>query len=101
MKAKEYYDKYANDIMRNNTFEAAMLSLKSMYDEFNREMVDICNVRHCATDLATAAVIREQNQKWNALERRFRESNEGLSPIKRDGFKEFWIKQLPTLQYLI
>lgn len=97
MKAKDYYEKYVHGIFQGQMAADAIDDMYTMFKEFCTEAIDLCRTRHAIKDAAVAAVIREQNQKWNALERIFEEKH-GFSPIKHDAFSEFWIKNTPQLQ---
>lgn len=83
MKAIDYFDKYGERIFVDNTVVVG--AVQDMFVEFMQEVVEICNTRKVVTDWAVASVIKEQNQKWNALDRIF-SKRWGFSPLKEDGF---------------
>lgn len=85
MKAIEYFEKY-----KSTTDD---LSMYKMLGDFSAEANDIVVNRHCQTDEAFVAVLKEQNQKWNAVVNLF-EKNCGVSPIIRNGFLKYWNSKL-------
>jgi hypothetical protein len=89
MKATEYYDKFIGSIFLDATDVVKLLT------EFNLEAKGICIKRKTQKNEAVIAVLREQNGKWNALRRIFMAKNNGVSPILEDGFKRYWLKQMP------
>jgi hypothetical protein len=98
MKASEYYEKYRPLFFDPDiAFEKANFFLKQLMMEFSKETCAILIKRHASRDEAFHAVLREQNQKWNALVRIF-ETMCLASPIMIDGFKKFWENELPELK---
>ena len=95
MKAKEYFDKYDTLIWEEAHNEAVRNDgpMAQMFIEFSSEMKDIIKQRHIKVDSAVPGVIREQNQKWNAVVNMF-EKKYGVSPINRNGFKTAIEKEL-------
>lgn len=116
MKAIEYYEKYHSRFFKPKTIhymdktgntpmmnsfqtvepearEAISSALADLILEFSKEVETICKMRNCRYDDGVQAVLKEQNQKWNALSNLF-EKNLGVSPLKRDGFTHFWSKCL-------
>jgi hypothetical protein len=89
MKAAEYYDKFIGSIFLNATEPMRLLT------EFNIEAREICIKRKTQKNESVIAVLKEQNGKWNALRRIFMAKNNGASPILEDGFKRYWLKQMP------
>lgn len=98
MKAKEYYEKYNHLIPVLPDVAKLEEVLLSIFHDFEKEQTEIIAKRHAQRDDAAVAIIREQNQKWNALVRIFEENHEGRSPIKRDGFKHVWERRVPALK---
>ena len=97
MKAVEYFVKYDLAVYA----EAHDPEIKpngamwKLIVEFSQELKEMAEKRHIQYDRAVLSLIREQNDKWNALVRLF-EKKYGVSPIKRDGFKAV-IKQQMNL----
>ena len=98
MKAKEYFEKYEGDIIKEAMSGDAKGDGPSakMLIEFTKEMKQIIEARHVRIDRGVIHVIREQNQKWNAVANLF-EKKYGVSPIKRDGFYKVMQKEIGGL----
>ena len=101
MKAKEYFEKYEDGIME----EAKEPGIRGdgpaakMLIEFTKEMQQILKDRHVQFDRGVVPVMREQNQKWNAVVNLF-EKKYGDSPIRRDGFYRAMRTEIPELPEL-
>lgn len=94
MKAKEYYER----IMVNNpqTANEMVNAIGDVIDSLNQEAKDIIAKRKVRHNDAVRAVIRELNDKWNAIVALF-EKKQGKSPIHRNAFWDAWVKQIPEL----
>ena len=94
MKAKEYYER----IMAKNpqTADEMANAVGDVVDSLNKEAKEIIKKRNIRRDDAVRAVIREQNNKWNAIVGLF-EKKQGISPIRRNAFLDAWVKQMPEL----
>lgn len=95
MKAKEYYAKYKDRIASKDDKE----SLQGMCDmifEFCLESKELIEKRKVRSDCGGVAVLRELNDKYNAVCRMF-ERDYGTPIIKRDGFMVYCRKQIPEL----
>ena len=94
MKAKEYYEQ----IMAKNpqTADEMANAVGDVVDSLNKEAKEIIKKRNIRRDDAVRAVIREQNNKWNAIVGLF-EKKQGISPIRRNAFLDAWVKQMPEL----
>lgn len=73
MKAKEYLAKFEKDITEVNDKQATT----NLINIFVGEIKDLIDVRHASEEGAVVSILRELNQKWNALcrldkKRRFR-----------------------------
>jgi hypothetical protein len=98
MKAKEYYNKYSPKfVAKAKSTDGILDTIKEMLLEFNEEAVNLCDKRHIRRDNAVRAVIKEQNQKWNAVCELFVKGF-GASPTLKDGFQIFWEKKMPELK---
>ncbi len=75
--------------------------LNGLINAMNAEVKEICAKRKCKTDSATAAVIREMNDRWNAMIPMFEKYYDGRCPLKRNGFAKFWINEIPSLSRYI
>lgn len=63
MKAKEYLAKFEKDIQELDDDKATT----GLVNMFIYEIKDMIDVRHVATEEAVVSILRELNQKWNAL----------------------------------
>lgn len=94
MKAKEYYEQ----IMAKNpqTAEEMAIAVGDVVIGLNREAAELVKKRNAKRNDAVRAVIREQNNKWNAIVGLF-EKKQGISPIRRNAYLDAWVKQIPEL----
>ena len=97
MKAKDYYDQYGTAVLAESYHDDQTDELSKLVRAFLAEMKEIIAARHVHSDRGTVAVIREQNDKWNALCAIF-EKVHGVSPIKRNGFMAFMKHEIPQLE---
>ena len=100
-KAKEYFEEFSyqgelslgvkvEDLVRVNDLVRAM----------SAESKEILRARKVSSDRATAAVIAEMNQKWNAVSRLCKKKW-GTSPMAEDGYQKFYIYNIPNLEPLL
>lgn len=94
MKAKEYYEQ----IMSKNpqTADEMANAIGDVVDGLNKEAKDIIKQRKVRRNDAVRAVVRELNDKWNAIVGLF-EKKQGKSPIRRNAFWDAWVHQMPEL----
>jgi len=98
MKASDYFEKYSPKLQTWSLDDQKLPPFLNDHDlytlimDFNHETQDIIKTRHIQFDRAMPALLKEQNDKWNALCRLF-EKKSGGSPIRLDGFKLFWEHQ--------
>lgn len=95
MKAKEYYAKYKDRIASLDDGESIQ-AICDMVTELSIEAKSVCDKRNVRTDCGGTAVLREMNDKYNAVCRMF-EKEYGVSPIIKDGFMTYWRRQIPAL----
>lgn len=98
MKAVEYYEKYGKAIHdersgEEKSSEATMRLIIAM----SQEVKDLRDRRHIKKISGMASAIKDVNSRWNAMCKLF-EKEYGSSPLIRDGFKEFWIREVPELK---
>ena len=93
-KAKEYYELYKVDLMDQ---ERANQALYDLIKDLNDEVMELQKIRHVKFDRGLIPILKKTNQKWNAIVRLF-EKEFGTSPVKPDGFKRFWIHEMPQLE---
>lgn len=98
MKALDYFNKYYERLdPLLDSLDAAGATVKELFFEFSEEVKTLSNIRHSKDDQVTLAILREQNQKWNALFRLL-EKRWGVSAIAENGFKLFWNHEMPELK---
>ena len=94
MKAKEYYAKIKEQ--NSQTAEEMANVIGDVVDGLNNEAKELIKKRHITRDDGCRAIIRELNNKWNAIVTLF-EKDYGVSPIKRNRFLELWAEKIPEL----
>ena len=99
MKATEYLEKYEFGLTSSKP-EAYSESACDLMKEMILEMQDLMNKRHINTNEGIIALLKEFNRKWNALCDLF-EKKYGISPLLKDGYKNYWIAEMPELKNLI
>lgn len=95
MKAKEYFDLYDRAICEEVGRDC--VEVNKLLLALSGEAKDICDKRHSSNDLVTYAILRELNQKWNAICNLF-ERKYQVEILRRNGFKEFWVLRIPDLK---
>ncbi len=95
MKAKEYYAKYRDRIASKDDKES-LQGVCDMLFELGLEAQELIAKRKVRSDCGAVAVLRELNDKYNAVCRMF-ERDYGAPIIKQDGFMTYWRKQIPEL----
>lgn len=96
MKAKEYFAKYEKGLVSESTDECST-AIAGLLTDMNAEVKKLMEVRHVKFDRGGIAVLKEMNEKWNAIVRLL-EKKYGATPIIRDGFRTFWVREMPQLQ---
>ena len=83
MKAKEYYEQI---IAKNpQTADEMANAVGEVVEGLHQEAKDMIKQRKIKRGDALRAVIRELNDKWNAIAGLF-EKKQGVSPIRRNAF---------------
>lgn len=95
MKAKEYFKNYGPLIILTQGEESDK-HLKGLLLDMNTETLEVLKARGVKKNEAAVAVLKEQNDKWNAIGRLFKKTY-GYNPLAEDGFKDFWINRQPEL----
>lgn len=99
MKAKEYFAKYDPLIMgpvSEDDHDTAAQFATRLLMELSGEAKNMATTRNARTNSALGGIIRELNDRWNAIYNLFM-SKYGVSPIKMNGIKAYWIKAIPEL----
>lgn len=93
MKASDYY----NIIMGYpQTADGVAESVGRVVDMMNTEAKELIARRRAVRDSAVAAIIREQNNKWNAIIAIYEKKN-GYCPLARNAIWKHWAKLIPKL----
>lgn len=102
MKAIDYYNQFGDAVMReaiscavDNAGTASELS--KLVIAFIDETKSIIAQRGVKSPSAMFAVIKEQNDKWNALCNLYVKFY-GTSPLNRDGFRKYMEYAIPQLK---
>lgn len=93
MKAKEYAEKYEEKITGPEYKKATY----DLFIEMSKEVETICIARHVKSNCAFAAVVKEMNDKWNAIGRLFWQKYR-TDILMKDGFIKFWDHEIPELK---
>lgn len=96
IKAKEYYILIKKDI-ESDTAEGLHNAANTMFLGMNKELLELTEKRHVRFDRGMFSIIKELNDKWNAVVSLI-EKDYAMSPILRDGYKKFWIGKIPGLE---
>ena len=85
MKAKDYFEKYREQMTAAKTAEEYADIIFNINTEMRSEMIDMIKKRKIASESALKGTIMEFNDKWNAIIRLF---NKAEIPcyMKFDGF---------------
>lgn len=86
MKAKDYYKKYAEQLMSPDT---SITAVKELIVDFAKESRMLMDQRGVKTDKACMSVLKEMNDKWNALANMF-----PVEVLKRNGWREYFMMLL-------
>ena len=86
MKAKEYFVKYKDAVLTDEWIRDILVS------EFDGETNAIQAIRKGVTMASAAAVIVEQNGKWNALRRLF-VGTKNEEALAYDGYVQLWMER--------
>ena len=97
MKAIEYYEQFGERVYQEAVKSSCNNALSDLVAAFVREMKELIDSRKVQSNRGTVAVIREMNEKWNALVAIF-EKRKGDSPIKRNGFRLYMELEIPALK---
>lgn len=96
MKAKEYYAKYKEQITSSDD-KTSLQAVGDLVLDLSMETKDLIQKRHVQSDCARVAVLREMNDKYNAICNLF-EREYGVTPIKPNGFMLYWKRKMPELE---
>lgn len=98
MKAIDYFNEYGEAVLRESINGDGNAEISKLYLAFVREMKQIIYTRNVKTNKAVIAVMKELNQKWNALYALYEKKyGNGMSPIRRDGFWNSMRYKIPAI----
>lgn len=96
MKARQYFEKHRQEMTCGDE-KRVHESINQFILELNDEAKDMLKARNVNTDRAAVSVLRELNDKYNAVIGLF-EKNYGASPLMRDGYLNLWKNSMPKIQ---
>jgi hypothetical protein len=99
MTAKEYFSKYGELIIKEWDTKSGE-NAQGFLLELSSEAEELCKIRRSNTNATFLAILKELNQKWNAVCALF-EKKYGESPLIRNGFLEVWKHQVPGIEALL
>ena len=95
MKAIDYVNKYGEDLTGED-HEKRSEAVKGLINDMMGELIDIMETRHVSTDKGAFSVVKELNQKWNAINGKL-----SIPVLSQDGFKKLMIHEIPGLEKYI
>lgn len=98
MKAVDYFNKYESRMIKND--DDGLKAIGELLYEMVMEAKTLIDARNVKTTSGSVAVLKELNNKWNAICNLF-EKKYGVSPIIRDGYQKYWLKEMPELMLYI
>lgn len=98
MKAKEYYARFGKAVYDEAVSpEQKTEALSELFTAFIGELKTLLTDRKVKTDKGAVAIIKELNEKWNALCAIY-EKNYGMEILKRNSFLIYMKSQIPALE---
>ena len=95
MKAKEYYEKYAAELLSGD-YDTVKQAGEKLIREFMDEVGVISEKRKVSRPESIVDIIKELNQKWNALRNLFIKRDR-RPVLEEDGFKDLMQDQITKL----
>lgn len=93
MKAKDYFEKYKEPLHQAADKKARSNIAAEIFIDMSAEGSRLGKTRHIQREEALTAIIKEMNDKWNALVRLV-EKEFGVGVLVRDTFRKVWAEQL-------
>jgi hypothetical protein len=90
-----YYAQYHEALLAGG--DAGADAAGELIREFMAELKELIETRHIKTDRGTISIIRELNEKWNAIVSIFEKRGE-TPPIVRNGFRIYMESVIPELK---
>lgn len=97
MKAIDYYNEYGEAVFAESIDANKTEAINKLFMAFLHETKEIIAMRNVKTDKGAVAVIKEQNQKWNALCSIFEKRSGGMCPLRHNGFMNAMKNEIPEL----
>ena len=91
MKAKEYVEKYCDKIASGDNSV-----MRELFLDLSQEVISLCKSRNVRFAKGQISVIKEVNEKWNAIARKMKKEK-GEDVLREDGFILLWRQKLPEL----
>lgn len=95
MKAKEYYEKYAAELLSGD-YDTIKQAGEKLIRDFMDEVIEIAEKRKASRPESVVDIIKELNQKWNALRNLFIKRDR-RPVLEEDGFEDIMRGQIITL----
>ena len=97
MKAADYVAKYG-EAMSNITKITNDDAVSKLFIEMSGEVATILKDRKVVKSGGVIAVLKEMNDKWNAIISLYEKKWRQPAPISRNGFSKVWMNKMPELQ---
>lgn len=94
MKAIELIQKYETKLV-SRIYEDKVEAAKNIINDLSIEAGSLIKSRKAVKDSSLISILKEQNDKWNAIVRKMEDC-----PLKRDAFKEIWLYKMPELKLI-
>ena len=96
MKAKEYVDKYYENLTSKDKNISLAASKELVKDFIIDEPNALIQARKVKFDRGAIPIFKELNQKWFALCKQM-EQKFGSPVLNKNAFRDFWVEQIPEL----
>lgn len=97
MKAKEYADKFVNEVNQAKSEEELNQLAIDIVLGLMKEAEDLAQKRHVKFDRGFIPICKEQNRKYNSIVTRVNKSL-GAEILKENGYRNFLFMRLPKLK---
>lgn len=91
MKAKDYVEKYCDKIAAGDNS-----AMRELFLDLSQDVISLCKSRNVRFAKGQISVIKEVNEKWNAIARKMKKEK-GKDVLREDGFILLWRQRLPEL----
>ena len=88
MKAKEYFEKYFNDLekIEQSEFDNRIVNF---FTDLTNEVKQLCKIRHSTSNSTVEGIMKEMDAKANAVNALI-EKKHGKPLFKRNMFSQYW-----------